>query len=201
MEMDQEKIDQIIDSGILEEYCLGLLTEGLESEWKEKIEREPKLVKAVQSIQGRKQPEKSLKFKQIWENIKAGTENATLFTRNEHTRPEVLGPGMDINELMNQVQPFKVPNNGENINLIPFRQFLGFHQFIASVKKEIPLEVHDDMIESFILLKGECRCLLGQTYIDLKPGDFLEIPIHTEHSVKVTSKEPVLAVLQRVMIY
>ena len=69
--------------------------------------------------------------------------------------------------------------------------------FIGWVKEMVPAEVHTDLYESFFLLEGSCTCKVGDEYIDLKEGDFFPIPLHVEHSLKVTSDHPVRAILQR----
>ncbi|HEY4150188.1 MAG TPA: cupin domain-containing protein [Chitinophagaceae bacterium] len=72
-------------------------------------------------------------------------------------------------------------------------------QTIIWSSHDIPDEVHTDTHESFIVLEGECECCLGDEIIKLGPGGFLEIPLHTRHSVK-TFGEPVLAVVQRLQL-
>ena len=62
---------------------------------------------------------------------------------------------------------------------------------------DIPEEEHNDMLESFIILEGECECRVGDKVIRLKAGGYLSIPLHEPHHVKVLS-EHVVAVLQRI---
>ncbi|MCC7224650.1 MAG: cupin domain-containing protein [Chitinophagales bacterium] len=57
-------------------------------------------------------------------------------------------------------------------------------------------EHHDDLIESFLILEGSCRCLIGNEEVCLGAGDYIEIPLHIEHNVIATSEQPVKAVLQ-----
>ncbi|MEO7216312.1 cupin domain-containing protein [Mucilaginibacter sp.] len=56
-------------------------------------------------------------------------------------------------------------------------------QALVVSKVNIPDETHSDLIESFFILEGSCRCLIdGQEHI-LHAGDFLEIPLHQHHDV------------------
>jgi quercetin dioxygenase-like cupin family protein len=89
----------------------------------------------------------------------------------------------------------------ENMVRVPFRSFLGFEQFVVQVKVEIPMKVHTHMIESFVLLEGNCRCRLGDKIIEMGPGDFKEVPVDTEHSIEVLTEQHLFAVRQRITIY
>jgi mannose-6-phosphate isomerase-like protein (cupin superfamily) len=58
-------------------------------------------------------------------------------------------------------------------------------QALVISKVNIPDETHDDLIESFFILEGSCRCVIdGNAYI-LNAGDFLEIPLHQHHDVEL----------------
>jgi mannose-6-phosphate isomerase-like protein (cupin superfamily) len=64
---------------------------------------------------------------------------------------------------------------------------------------DYPDEVHDDLLECFIVLEGECECYIGDDVIHLGPGGFIDIPLYTHHDVKVI-KGPVLAIVQRLKV-
>ena len=64
---------------------------------------------------------------------------------------------------------------------------------------DYPDEVHEDVKECFIILKGKCRCYIEAEVVELGPGGFLEIPLHKHHDVKVL-EYPVLAVVQRIKV-
>ncbi|WP_062542024.1 cupin domain-containing protein [Rufibacter tibetensis] len=58
-------------------------------------------------------------------------------------------------------------------------------------------EIHHDEHERFLILEGSCDITVDGEVNSLKPGDFFAIPLHKNHMVKVTSKEPCKVILQR----
>lgn len=60
-----------------------------------------------------------------------------------------------------------------------------------------PPEVHTDEIESFLIVEGACSIAIGEQVHNLQPGDFLSIPLHASHFVRVTSSYPCKLVLER----
>lgn len=73
-------------------------------------------------------------------------------------------------------------------------------------KEIIPEEVHDDLIESFIVLEGTCACKIWKEgtaemrTVHMVAGDFLQLEIGESHDVITTSSTPVKAILQRLKI-
>jgi mannose-6-phosphate isomerase-like protein (cupin superfamily) len=56
----------------------------------------------------------------------------------------------------------------------------------------------DEFLESFLILSGTCRCQFGEKVFDLGPGDYIEVPPRTAHSIRNTSPAgSVMAVVQR----
>lgn len=68
-------------------------------------------------------------------------------------------------------------------------------QTLVISKIDVPEEVHEDVSESFFILRGQCVCKVGDQEITLNPGDFLDIPLFVKHDVRLTSSH-VVAILQ-----
>jgi hypothetical protein len=66
------------------------------------------------------------------------------------------------------------------------------------VKSHVEEEIHTDVLESFLILEGTCQVRMEGKVIDLVPGDVMHIPLHTPHSIQVTSATPCKAIVQRV---
>lgn len=73
----------------------------------------------------------------------------------------------------------------------------GVTQVLVVSAFDIPDELHDDSYESFLILKGECRCTVGDDVFGLTAGGFTEIPLNENHKVEVI-KAPVMAIVQYV---
>ena len=69
---------------------------------------------------------------------------------------------------------------------------------IVWIKNEAPREIHDHELESFLIIEGTCDIMVGDKANHLVPGDYFIIPLHQYHQVLVTSAIPCKAILQRV---
>lgn len=78
----------------------------------------------------------------------------------------------------------------------PLTQTPALTHSLVYTRMSIPEETHDDLIESFFILEGSCRCMVdGQEYV-LNPGDFLEIPLYVKHDITLLTPH-VVAILQQ----
>lgn len=68
-------------------------------------------------------------------------------------------------------------------------------QMLVVTKLDVPEESHDIIAESFFILKGSCTCTVGNKVFTLNAGDHLDIPLHTNHDIKIQSPY-VVAILQ-----
>lgn len=69
---------------------------------------------------------------------------------------------------------------------------------IVWIKEMAPQEVHHNEFERFLIVEGSCTITIAEDVHYLTAGDFLSIPLHKNHFVKVTSDIPCKAILQRV---
>ncbi len=70
-------------------------------------------------------------------------------------------------------------------------------QMLIISTTDIEEEIHEDEYESFLILEGECSCKIGDKLTFMRAGDYMEIPLHQSHDVKLVSKR-VVAILQRI---
>jgi len=65
--------------------------------------------------------------------------------------------------------------------------------------KELESEVHEDVHERFLILEGHCTIIVEDFGIyNLKRGDYMEIPLHKNHDVIITSAIHCKAILQKI---
>jgi mannose-6-phosphate isomerase-like protein (cupin superfamily) len=186
-----------LESGVLEEYCLGLLSD------------EDAAFVAALSLQ---HPE----VKRELDNIEMGIER---FAALQATEPRAELKNRILSALSFSDSPLNINNlpvitqrsNADDWlkvieHLIPaephedficdmIRQDANVVQMFVVTRNDVPEEIHTDMIEGFYILQGQCRCKVGNNIYTLDPGDFLEIPLHTEHDIKILSSR-VVAILQ-----
>lgn len=69
---------------------------------------------------------------------------------------------------------------------------------VVWIRYMAPDEVHDAEHERFLIVEGTCDITIGNTVHSLVPGDYLSIPLYTNHHVNVTSANPCKVILQRI---
>ena len=97
------------------------------------------------------------------------------------------------------------PEDYENIHLHTLESSENRELFIAWVKEYVPEEVHYDLLESFLILEGSCKCYItgeaGHTRtVRLGPGDFIAMQTGETHDIRITSEQPAKAILQWVKL-
>ncbi|HRG37527.1 MAG TPA: cupin domain-containing protein [Bacteroidia bacterium] len=68
---------------------------------------------------------------------------------------------------------------------------------IVWLKDGSPKEIHTDQFESFFILEGTCDIVVNDEVFQLYPGDQYTVPLHASHYVKVTSTVPCKLILER----
>jgi mannose-6-phosphate isomerase-like protein (cupin superfamily) len=198
-------VKQIIDSGILEEYVLGLLDEKQAVELTTLLKTNPLLEEEVSNIEKdlmkahKIQPQKELfsmveeKIALIQEEEYLNLENLPLIHKySDHRRWNTLLMDVGANESMDRLDVNILKNTNE-VTL-----------YLAWLKDDLMEDGHDtdEFKESFFILEGSCECNFDGKIFTLQAGDFIDIPHKTKHSFKNTSTDLayVKALIQRVKI-
>ncbi len=188
-----------IATGILEEYCLGLLSNDEQEMVLQVCRLYPDVRKELTAIENAMEKMAA---------IRAVTPNSSLrgklLTSLGFSEPVIKFALDDL--------PPTRPNSNHHswlaslAHLIPAEPAEDFlchvlrkdevlAQMLIIAKNNVPEETHDNYKESFFILKGRCECTVGANTFMLGPGDFLEIPINVEHDVKMLTPH-VVAILQ-----
>ena len=88
---------------------------------------------------------------------------------------------------INEMQP---PADLENIHVEKLASDSLSTSFVIWVKQQVKSHYHAFHTETLYVLEGTGVFNLGEKVINLGPGDFIEIPKGTYHSVYVTSSIP-----------
>lgn len=99
------------------------------------------------------------------------------------------------------VKEIEAPEDFDNIHLESLESNDTRELFVAWVKEMVEEEVHHDLLESFLILEGSCKCHItnesGESRIVyLNQGDFITLPIGESHNICITSTKPTKAILQ-----
>jgi mannose-6-phosphate isomerase-like protein (cupin superfamily) len=193
-------IKAYIASGIIEDYCLGVLNEQemqevdrLAADYalirKEIISYQQSFEKYARSF-ARPTPEGLRKktlalFDNLLKEESAQTDELPLLNKYSDSKKWLI-----------KVAPLLPSKLESDLFVHVLQDNEEVEQLLMWTKVDIPDEVHVHEKESFIVLEGECECFVDGRVIKLKAGEFIDIPLHTHHDVKVV-KGPVLAVVQR----
>jgi mannose-6-phosphate isomerase-like protein (cupin superfamily) len=198
-------VKEYIASGILEMYVLGQLSDEEAMEVTQNAEKYGEIKKEIENI-----TQALMKYSESQAAEVDPTARPMLLATIDYTQrlkggepvsfPPLLSKNSkssDYAEWLNR-RDMVQPADAENI----FLKIIGYTPeattAIVWVKEYTPLEVHHDQYERFLIIEGTCDISIEGKVNRMKPGDYLEIPLHAEHNVKITSSIPCKIILQRV---
>ncbi|RZK77090.1 MAG: cupin domain-containing protein [Pedobacter sp.] len=195
------KLEEFINSGMLELYLIGALSA-----------EEVSFVESMQKLH----PSVNLELAKIESFFEEyAFRNAVYPNLKTDRKMELIFAGIKAEE---KLQSGKLPlitafsNAGAWLEfvtpLLPekatekiFQELLqmenGVTQVLIVSTVDIEQEVHESLNESFLILKGTCVCTIGNKSVHMAAGDFMQIPLFEPHNVVITS-ESVTAILQHV---
>ena len=196
-------VQEYINSGIIEDYCLGALTPeemkgvaqqaALYHEIKNEIDEYESALKdyAAEFVLNKKENIKENIFDifnnlEIEENINA--ENLPVI--NKYSNAE---------SWLHFVKPLLPAKLDAPCLLHDLHAKDGVDQFVFWTNEGLPYEMHRTTQETLLVLEGKCRCHIEGEVHELNPGDFLSIPLHKAHNVEIL-EGPVMAIIQRIKV-
>ena len=200
-----KNIETFIESGILEMYVLGMVTDAEAKEVEEMSASNEEVRKEIEAISetmkmyaesNSQVPSIDIRAMTLAaidyeERIKAGEKPTSVPILNDHSTIQDYSEWLDRKEMT-------MPDDFNEI----FVKLIGYTPEAISgivwIKSETPYEVHTDVYEKFLIIEGTCDIDIDGNIHSLVPGNYLNIPLHSGHVVKVTSKTPCKAILQRV---
>lgn len=196
-------IREYIDSGILEEYCLCILdetqvqeVETLRNEYPE-IESEIRGIEAA--LKGYVEAISERPPLQMQDEIWGTLQNLNKERNIDLKDLPVINKYSDHSTWLGIVKAF-IPDQLEEDRMVHvLRNTDDIVQMLIISKTHFDNEVHVEEHESFMILEGECECTVGDHVFRLQPGGFTEIPLHTNHDVRILTPH-VTAILQRIAV-
>jgi mannose-6-phosphate isomerase-like protein (cupin superfamily) len=200
-----ENIESFILSGILEIYVLGMASAEEMREVEEMAYTHKEIQKKIEEISEalKTYAESYSKLPNITikpmimasidyeERLKSGEQPSFPPILNSNSTIE------DYSEWTNR-KDMALPDDFNDIYL----KIIGYtpqaSTAISWLKSETPYEVHTNEHEKFLVLEGTCDIDIDGDIHSLIPGDYLSIPLHAGHVVRVTSQIPCKLILQRV---
>lgn len=191
-------VNEYINSGNLEQYCLNMFDPALSQQVAELGAAHPEVRKELNEIE--------LAIEKMAQShaITPGAElknrvlNALNFFDDEKINLDQLPPtGKYSNYInwFNAVEHLLPAEPFEDFFMYELQRDEHIAQTLVVTKLDVAEEMHDEIGESFFILKGQCQCTVGDEVITLNAGDHLEIPLHVSHDIKILSPY-VIAILQ-----
>ncbi len=198
-------VTEFIESGILEIYVLGSASREEVKQVEEMAAKHPEIVKEIEAINIALEkyafanaviPNPTIRpfllaIIDYTERLKNGEQVHLPPVLNENSKIE------DYKDWLNR-DDMVLPNDFKDIHA----KIIGFTPEVTSaivwINNMVPAEAHDDEFEKFFILEGTCDITVGDKVYQLSAGDYLSIPLHTAHNVKITSDIPCKLILQRI---
>lgn len=200
-------IEDYIESGILEMYVAGTLSQAERAQVEELAASSPLVREELASIEealrdyafaGAIEPDETVKpmlmaTLDYQERLAAGEQVSQPPILNEHSNIEDFRPWLERADM----QP---PSDAGNLHAKIISISPEAVSLIVWIKEYAPAEVHNEQSERFLILEGSCYITVEDTPYALTPGDYFAIPLHSNHTLTVTSQHPCKALLQRVAV-
>lgn len=190
--------EDYINSGILQEYTLGLLSAADRADVAAACNRYPEVKEALAALQQSADttpaPPADLQDS-IWQVL----DNINKEKAADPGDLPVINKYSDHQHWLRIVQPLLPSGIPQGTDMQVLRSNEGITQVLVCSATAVPDEVHTHERESFLVLAGECACHIGSNIVRLWPGGYIEIPMHTHHHVVALSAR-VVAILQRIAV-
>ena len=197
---------EYIDSGILENYVMGIVSHTEREEVEMMAATNPDIRKEIDAISDvlekyalahATEPSPVVKpflmaTIDYAERIKSGEPISFPPVLHENSKEEDYATWLN--------RPDLDFSGSDEDNL--FAKIIGYTPEMTTaivwIKQNTPREIHHKEHERFLIIEGTCDILVGDKSNHLVRGDYFDIPLHEYHMVKVTSDISCKAILQRV---
>jgi quercetin dioxygenase-like cupin family protein len=192
-------IQKYIESGVLEEYCLGHLNEADQAYLIQMTMLYPEIKKELTAVELAFEKLAVSSAAEPGDKVKQRILDSIGFIEDDL---ELNITGLPVIDHPASPQPWLnafahlIPEEpAEAFSLHVIRQDAIVQQMLVTSSDDVPEEEHGEFFESLFVLKGRCECTIGENLYALGAGDFIEIPLHVKHDIKLITPF-VTAVLQ-----
>ncbi|MCO5946333.1 cupin domain-containing protein [Mucilaginibacter flavidus] len=190
-------VQKYIESGVLEQYCLGLLDEGEQAYLIQMTMLYPEIKTELTAVELAFEELSAITAVEPTNNLKQnilaaiGFNNVALNVNDLPVLRHSTNPGPWLAAFAHLIPD--APAEDLTVNVI--RDDAIVRQMLMTGNTDVPEEEHGEFHESLFVLKGRCECTVGDELFTLGAGDFIEIPLNIKHDIKLLTPF-VTAVLQ-----
>jgi mannose-6-phosphate isomerase-like protein (cupin superfamily) len=197
---------EYIDSGILENYVMGMASHSEGEEVEMMAAANPDIRQEIEAISD------ALEEYALAHTIKPSPSIKPLLMAtidySERIKngepisfPPVLNENSKVADYATWLNRPDLDFSGSDEDNL-FAKIIGYSPEMTTaivwIKQDAPREIHHHEHERFLIIEGSCDILVGDKSNPLVPGDYFDIPLHEYHTLKVTSSIACKAILQRV---
>lgn len=200
-----KSVKKYISSGILESYVLGITSAEESAEVEEMSAAHSEIYLEIQLIRASLERYAELHAVQPAVTAKPLILATIEYIERLKNGEPVYVPPVLHNESVIEDYAFWLnneaailPDNFTNLHARIIGHTPEVTTAIVWIKEYTPPEVHRNELERFLIVEGTCEIVIGNEVHSLVPGDVLNIPLHIQHRVTVTSDVPCKAILQRI---
>lgn len=200
-------IRQFINSGILEQYLLGLTDRDEEDSVLKMVSDHPEVLKELRRLLGTieshgrihalKPPDVVRAFilasTDYLERLNNGEKPAATPDLSEDSAVQDFVQWLDRKDMI-------CPTYGANVVVKTLSHTSRKTTCLVWIKDNLEPEIHRHERESFLIVEGSCELYVGEETHELKAGDFMRIPLGVTHSAKVTSQGPCKFILEHLAV-
>jgi len=204
-------IKNYLESGVIENYCLGLASPKEVERMFELGQQHPEIRSHVDECQKAMEAYvKSFETKiplSCKESILNSIIDAIQSDSIELTARKKFSDFIDISnsanfskleELIKDIHP---PADFESFHVHTLFSKGDQELNLVWVKDIVPMEEHPHLDESFLVFEGTVDCNIDGVITQMARGDFMRIPPESHHEVVITSPTPAKAIQSRITIH
>jgi mannose-6-phosphate isomerase-like protein (cupin superfamily) len=196
---------EIIESGLLELYAMGGVSQAERAEIEQALTNDPMLALEVKNMEEALEVYAKMRAidppKAARPLLMAKIDYQERLKRGEQPgHPPTLSAASTIQEFDPWLQrsDMVLPKDFEAMHAIILADEPEKLTALVWLKYGAPEETHTIAHEKFLVVEGTCDIIVESQIHSLKAADYFSIPLHLRHSVKVTSPDPCKIILQRV---
>lgn len=186
---------------MLEGYCTGVLAPAEMEEVARLAAQHPELMQEITQISETLQAYAALGAGPA-PDLKKKLFNRLYAEEAGRTFAPLIHHGIAFEEMESWVsaQRLSPPSTIDEVHIQPLEGDPFVTNFLAWVKNGHPEEVHEDYDEYIVVLEGACTMLFGCIPRQFVKGDIIAIPSQVKHTARITSEQPMFALVQRQML-
>lgn len=201
-------VETYLESGIIEQYCLGLVSPEEAVHLMELCQKHPEVELHLQKTAEATKLYLSTFQKPVPTNLREKIKQQIL--ENEAwQKAQLVGDAMqlqqyisisrttDIAKVQAAIKELQPPTEYDNVAAHSLYAKDGFELTLVWVKEIVPMEEHPHLDESFLVLEGTADCYIDGQVFHMRAGDFMKIPPESHHEVLITSSNRAKAIMSR----